>query len=78
MPKFTIRISQQVYYGVEVDASSRSEATAKIKRQLDDGDEPDMVEVDSGPYLVEDDAHPETAGAASPISPRRGGFPPSL
>lgn len=51
MPKFTLRISQRVFYEVEVEASDAAHA----RQQWGQGDNPpDLIEVDSGLFEVED------------------------
>lgn len=67
MPKFRIRLSQRVYYDATVSADTPAAAFAEMARQLyeSDGDEPDMVEVDSEDFTIEPDIYDERGAAIS-------------
>jgi len=72
MPKFQVRVSQRVFYDVEVEAESFAAARAQVQDTIVDGDaegDLDMTEVDSGDWRVEEiqtdengDAVVESAG----------------
>jgi hypothetical protein len=55
MSEFRIRLSQRVYYDASVNADNFAEAVRVVARQLyeDDAEEPNMIEVDNGDFVIE-------------------------
>jgi hypothetical protein len=62
MPKHTIRVTQIVTYAIDVEADDLVAARHRVRDLIEELEELDLVEVDSGPFVLDgDDPLPEGA-----------------